>query len=323
MASKIDNRLPILSDAVRPPEVEGVDFIEFAWIKVSELKEKYFDKKFNPRVTDVDHNKITEFSKLIKNNTYRHFSFFPPVICLTVNKLVSGYHKFMAHRAQSLEYIFVAFVKTNGSEVNAKNYGVICNAPQNEYVNNPRDQRDIIQLVIENLEEQGYNDDHAPQDTTIQKVYNTLRVQKSEISFAKLLREIKKNFNKLQTLKTYSPDELKEYVHEKYGDQESNKGPLADVSFKNYDKDSDRPWKDDRVWYIESMCHRDDQKNPALRTARYMAFTETIDLEKARMNKKKSIEQIKRDILRAAEIIKHKDFVDPELIFVNQSYDAD
>ena len=64
----INNKKPIPEDAVKPPSIEDVEFIEFKWMKMSDV-EKTLDRKLNVRTQDIDHQNVLTWRKAIENET--------------------------------------------------------------------------------------------------------------------------------------------------------------------------------------------------------------------------------------------------------------
>ena len=110
MYELIENKLPIPENAVKPPSRPYVKFLRFEWILVSEFQ-KIVDRTKNVRVDDIVHTNVIKWRKALEKFTYRHFAFFPPVIDITVNRPISGHHKFEAHKLTRQKYIFVALCK--------------------------------------------------------------------------------------------------------------------------------------------------------------------------------------------------------------------
>ena len=63
----INNKKPIPEDAVKPPSAEDVEFIEFKWMKMSDVK-KTLDRKLKVRTQDIDIY-IQSLSNVPKSNS--------------------------------------------------------------------------------------------------------------------------------------------------------------------------------------------------------------------------------------------------------------
>ena len=317
MKNLIDNRLPIPDNAVKPPSRPYVKFLRFEWILVSEFK-KIVDRTKNVRVADISHTNVTKWKKALEKFTYRHFAFFPPVIDVTVNRPISGHHKYEAHRLTRQEYIFVAFVETD-SVSNSEIYASICNKPNDEeYINEPRTAADIISDVKKELARQNFNKDYPPTENKINEILKRLEVDNSEVNKSHVVREVKKDLEVTESLSTYSIEEAKEYVETEFGDSVIQKGPKENVTVKTYTNDKVTPWKDDIEWFINSHLQRYEQKNSKLPIKRYASFQDVKDVQVARDNKDKSLETIKDNILKVASIILDDNYKMPKFIYLPQ-----
>jgi len=309
----INNKKPIPEDAVKPPSIEDVEFIEFKWMKMSDV-EKTLDRKLNVRTQDIDHQNVLTWRKAIENETYKHFAFFPPVYDLTVNRLISGHHKYAAHKLTRQEFLFCAIVKSD--DVGASDrYASICNKPlDEEYIINPRSANDIISDVKKELARQNFSRDNPPTENKIHDILKLLKVDNKEVNKSHVVREVKKDLEVTESLNTYSIQEAREYVEDTFGDKEITKGPKENVTVKTYTDDKDSPWKDDFIWLINALHHRHEQNNSKLPIRRYISFQDVKDVDVARTNKNKSLQTMINKLKIAAEQLTHPDFTMPEFI---------
>ena len=112
--------------------------------------------------------------------------------------------------------------------------------------------------------------------------------------------------------------DAKEYVETEFGDSVIQKGPKENVTVKTYTNDKVTPWKDDIEWFINSHLQRHEQKNPKLPIKRYASFQDVKDVDVARINKNKSLETIRDNILKVASIIQDDNYKMPKFIYLPQ-----
>ena len=134
-----------------------------------------------------------------------------------------------------------------------------------------------------------------------------------EANKSQVIRDIAKQFGVIENLKTYSETEAKEYIEETYGLTECKKGPKQNVTYKKYNNDKEI-WDDDIVWFLNLSQQRKKHNKPDLKTKRFISFENINDVKNSRENRIESISKIEKYILDAAEIIKSKDYVRPEMI---------
>ena len=297
------------NDAVKPPVFADVEFINFKWAKVKDIP---VDRKKNARVGDIDPRQVAKWNSTIIQNKYKHFAFFPPIYDKTVKRLISGHHKYQSHVLTKQEYIFIAEVKSKNESV-SDYYASYCNKPQDEFINTPRKYEDIVNDVRKQLEHDGYTKSNPPTENYIANVLKTLAVTPIEANKSQVIRDIAKQFGVIENLKTYSETEAKEYIEETYGLTECKKGPKQNVTYKKYNNDKEI-WDDDIVWFLNLSQQRKKHNKPDLKTKRFISFENINDVKHSRENRIASISKIEKYILDAAEIIKSKDYVRPEMI---------
>ena len=121
------------------------------------------------------------------------------------------------------EYIFIAEVESKNESV-SDYYASYCNKPQDEFINTPRKYEDIVNDVRKQIKHEGYTKDNPPTENYIANVLKTLNVTPAEANKSQVVRDIAKEFNVIENLKTYSETEAKEYIEETYGLTECKKG---------------------------------------------------------------------------------------------------
>ena len=296
-------------DAVKPPSFDDVKFINFKWAKVKDVP---VDRKKNARVGDIDPRQVAKWKSTIDQNKYKHFAFFPPIYDKTVNRLISGHHKYQSHVLTKQEYIFIAEVESKNESV-SDYYASYCNKPQDEFINTPRKYEDIVNDVRKQLNHDGYTPENPPTENYIANVLKTLSVTPAEANKSQVIRDIAKAFGVIENLKTYSETEAKEYIEETYGHTECKKGPIQNITYKKYN--NDKPiYDDDRVWMLHLGQQKKQHNNPSLPAKRYISFENISDVEKSREVRMESLSKIEKEILDAAEMIKSKNYVRPEMI---------
>ena len=90
--------------AKRPYEIKGMTFVDFVYIKLSDIDA---DFKNPARAFAIDGGDIASIQSIIDNKNYTGWAFVPPVDNLN-GKLIAGHHRYRGHKGADQEYMWVA-----------------------------------------------------------------------------------------------------------------------------------------------------------------------------------------------------------------------
>lgn len=165
-----DEKVKLLHATNSLPVGDGVEFVEFKEVKLTQIRQKLGSDTLNlVRAEGCDPAIIARFAEYIQNGLY-NFTFQQPVVCAIhgegvteeLYELVCGEHRYQAHAGTSRDSMLVAVVKFTDMESKII-FQSNENDPEDVYIKNPRTVADVI-LTLSSLVKSGIidvNDDKS------------------------------------------------------------------------------------------------------------------------------------------------------------------
>lgn len=213
----------------RLPKSEGMNVLRVDFVRVEDIKRatQIINEKGNVKTKNiarskgVNNERIYAHVDVIKRGEYKPFSYIPPVVTETEDgyQLVSGEHRFNAHKIAGEEYMFVCvveFVDYDGKEASYWKY--IWQSNENmkdltEVEKNPRTDDDVVSIVC-NMIKNGQVDIEDEDDLDRALVHQ--HITKGTPKFTNVKNKILGEINGYEGVpKVFTADEAKEDLDEK------------------------------------------------------------------------------------------------------------
>jgi len=240
---------------VKIPSAPGLVFIKAIRVKVKDIKPKYNTRKLEFRF-------VKKFQRAIRKKTLNHELYIPPCVSEDL-ELESGYHQYNAHVLEDQEYMTVAVVKFIDFKDKPAKYwqlnwrSVENNDDNDEFIRNPRNDEQIIQTIVNQIDEKLINQT----EIDIKKSLKDQQVRPDKFNYflSKILND---KSNSPQICTVYNSTYADDYINQNYDVVLSTPKKIVKntnddtIYFKQqFTKENDDKVYDNKVfdYYVKSM----------------------------------------------------------------------